>query len=103
MQSSSDRAHQVQDNVLVAFSLAGYHRDHGRYPDQLEALAPKYLAKVPGDRFSGKSLVYRPEQKGYLLYSVGPNGTDDDGRGPDDTPPGDDLSVRVPLPELKRK
>jgi hypothetical protein len=47
--------------------------------------------------------VYLPGQKGYLLYSVGPNGEDEDGRGPDDTPPGDDLSLGVPLPDVKRK
>jgi hypothetical protein len=41
--------------------------------------------------------------KGYLLYSVGVNGKDDGGRQFDDDPPGDDLSVRMPLPELKRK
>jgi hypothetical protein len=70
---------------------------------KLEALAPKYLAEVPGDLFSGKPLIYRPSEKGYLLYSVGVNGQDDQGRSYDDDPPGDDLVVRMPLPELRRK
>jgi hypothetical protein len=36
---------------------------------------------------------------GYLLYSLGPNGIDDQGRGFNDEPPGrDDISVRMPLP-----
>jgi hypothetical protein len=100
---SADRGRQMQDNVLMAFALAAYRSDNRRYPLTLEALAPKYLDKVPSDLFSGGPLVYRPAQNGYLLYSVGVNGKDEEGRGPDDTPPGDDLSVRIPLPEVKRK
>ena len=53
--------------------------------------------------FAGKPLIYRPSETGYLLYSVGVNGKDDEGRWYDDDPPGDDPSVRMPLPELKPK
>jgi hypothetical protein len=66
-------------------------------------LAPKYLKRIPSDLFSGQALIYRPNEDGYLLYSVGVNGKDEDGRGHDDEPAGDDLSVRIPLPELRRK
>jgi hypothetical protein len=38
-----------------------------------------------------------------VLYSVGPNGEDEQGRSEEDTPAGDDLAVRMPLPELRRK
>jgi hypothetical protein len=37
------------------------------------------------------------ERKRYLLYSVGPDGIDDEGRGKDDDPRGDDLRIRMPL------
>jgi hypothetical protein len=40
---------------------------------------------------------------GYLFYSVGINGKDEEGRFTDDDPPGDDVRVRIPLPALKRK
>jgi hypothetical protein len=103
IQQARDRIEQVQGNVHLAFALACYQRENGRYPMKLEALAPKYLTKVPGDLFSGKALVYRPTEKGYLLYSVGANGEDDEGRGSQDDPPGDDLAVRMPLPKLPRK
>src|SRR5260370_6364532 len=52
----------------IAFALAAYQRDRGSYPKTLDELAPKYLAKVPNDYFTGKPLVYRPNEKGYLLY-----------------------------------
>jgi hypothetical protein len=99
----AERAEQNMANLRVAFALACYRAEHGRYPAKLDALAPKYLAAVPGDLFSGKSLIYRPSAKGYLLYSVGVNAQDDGGRGQDDDPPGDDLTVRMPLPELPAK
>ncbi|HEX5271372.1 MAG TPA: hypothetical protein VFW33_12825 [Gemmataceae bacterium] len=101
LQAFDDKPEQVQRNLHLAFALAAYRGDHGRYPAKLDELAPKYLAAVPDDLFSGKPLVYRPEGKGYLLYSVGVNGRDDGGRWKDDDPPGDDLRVRMPLPELK--
>jgi hypothetical protein len=102
MQQAGDRAEQTQRNLYVTFALAAYKADHERYPMKLEALAPKYLAEVPGDLFSGKPLIYRPSEKGYLLYSVGVNGMDEQGRSYGDDPPGDDLVVRMPLPEPPR-
>jgi hypothetical protein len=103
VQAAADRGEQGERNLYLAFALAAYRGDHGRYPDRLEALAPGYLGEVPNDLFSGKALVYRPSENGYQLYSVGANGRDDGGHGPDDTPPGDDLSVRMPPPEPKGK
>jgi hypothetical protein len=103
VQGAAERSEQGQRNLQVAFALAAYHRDHGRYPTDLDELAPKYLGTIPDDLFSGKPLIYRLEDKGYLLYSVGPNGVDDGGRWYDDQPSGDDLSVRMPVPEPQAK
>lgn len=101
VKQAEDRTEQVQNNLQLAFALAAYRAAQGRYPEQLEALAPKYLAKVPADVFTGKSVIYRPAEDGYLLYSVGPNRKDDEGRWHDDDPPGDDPNVRMPLPALR--
>ncbi len=103
VQNAADRDEQIQRNLHVAFALAAYRADNGRYPAKLDELAPRYLASVPGDIFSGKPLIYRPAANGYLFYSVGVNGQDEGGRWFDDDPPGDDPGVRMPLPELKRK
>jgi len=97
VQSAAERCEQRQRNLHLAFILAAFQHDHGHYPAKLDELAPKYLVKIHDDIFSGKPLIYRLEDKGYLLYSVGPNGTDDEGRGIDDEPRGDDLSVRMPV------
>jgi hypothetical protein len=103
MQNAFDRSEQVQRNLFVAFALAAHRRDTGRYPAKLDDLLPRYLAEIPTDIFSGRTLTYRPAENGYLLYSVGVNGKDEEGHSPDDNPPGDDLRVRIPLPELKPK
>ena len=81
---------EFQNNLHVAFALAAYKLDEGRYPAKLDDLKPKYLAAIPGDVFSGKALIYKPDDKGFLLYSVGLNGKDDGGRWNDDDPSGDD-------------
>ena len=102
VQSAHDRARQTDANLAVAFALAAFHAERGRYPAKLADLAPDYLTKIPGDIFSGKGLIYKPTEKGYLLYSVGQNGKDEGGRWYDDDPPGDDPRVRMPLPPLKK-
>lgn len=102
-QSAADRAEQYQRNLHLAFALAAYQREHGKYPEKLDALAPKYLAKIPNDLFTDKPLVYRPNEKGYLLYSFGPDGKDNEGKSREDDISSDDISVRMPIPRPKGK
>ncbi|HTU89104.1 MAG TPA: hypothetical protein VMF69_03310 [Gemmataceae bacterium] len=101
VQNAADRCEQNQNNLYVAFALAAYHRHHGRYPKNLDALTPKYIDKIPKDLFSDKPLIYRPSDNGYLLYSVGVNGRDEQGRSYNDRPQGDDLTIRMPLPNSR--
>jgi hypothetical protein len=91
-----DLIDQNFNNLTIAFALHAFKKDTGKYPPKLADLAPKYLPAIPDDLFSGKPLVYKPSDHGYLLYSVGPNGKDDGGR---DTPDSDDLVVRMPVPK----
>jgi hypothetical protein len=72
----------VANRVLaqLAAALAAYQAERGGYPETLDALAPAYLAAVPSDPFTNKPLVYRPTKAGYLLYSVGPDLSDDGGK-----------------------
>jgi hypothetical protein len=101
--SAAERCEQTQRNLRIAFALAASQRDHGRYPAKLDELAPRYLEKIPDDLFAGGPLKYQPTDNGFMLYSVGVNGTDDGGRGYDDDPPGDDLCIRIPTPAPKGK
>ena len=58
-----------------------YKNQTGRYPDNLETLVPNILGKLPIDPFTDKPLIYRLQDGGVLIYSVGANGKDDGGRG----------------------
>jgi hypothetical protein len=99
VQEASDRSTQTAGNLQLAFALAAYRADNRRFPTNLMDVAPKYLAKVPQDVFSGKAVIYKKQGDGYLLYSVGPNGKDDGGNWYNDEPKGDDPNVRMPRPK----
>lgn len=93
---ATDRSQQVHRNLRLAVALVAYRSEKGRYPAMLDDLAPEYLSTVPDDLFTGQPLIYRVEENGYLLYSVGVNGEDEEGRSYYDEPQGDDLVVRMP-------
>jgi hypothetical protein len=98
--------------AIVAFALAGYRADHHEYPKTLAAMVPTYIDAIPPDSFTDGDLRYKPEKNGYLLYSVGQNGKDDGGVGPntftDSTTDEqrkscDDLGIRTPRKKTEQK
>lgn len=69
------------DLATVATALERYHLAHGEYPEDLTALAPQFVEKLPNDVITGEPLKYRRTQDGqFILYSVGWNETDDGGK-----------------------
>jgi hypothetical protein len=95
---AEDRAAMQFEVTKLGFALAAYHDEHGSYPLKFAELVPKYAAEIPKDRFNAEELHYKQIGNGYLLYSVGPNGIDDGGKGYADrrnTEDWDDLSIRV--------
>jgi hypothetical protein len=94
---------QRNHNLKIALALAAWHSEHDSYPKTLGDLAPKYLDAVPDDYFTDQPLRYELTANGYRFYSLGANGTDDQGRGDDDTPRGDDLAVQMPRPPPNAK
>ena len=69
------------DEAQIVCALERYRLVHGNYPETLNELAPQLIEKLPHDIIGGQSLKYRrtPDQQ-FLLYSVGWNETDDDGK-----------------------
>lgn len=97
-----DRAVQRTRNIELALALSAWRGDHDSYPKSLAELVPKYLESVPLDFFIDQPLRYERTTDGYRFYSFGPNGTDDKGRGEDDKPSGDDLTVQMPLAKVNQ-
>jgi hypothetical protein len=65
----------------TALAIELYRADHGgEKPTNLNDLVPAYLKEIPRDPFDGKPLRYRITERGYAVYSIGPDGKDDDGK-----------------------
>ena len=73
----------VHDRVRMAglaCALERYRIAKGAYPATLDALVPDFLPKLPHDPCDGQSFRYRLIPEGYLLYSIGIDRVDDDGK-----------------------
>lgn len=69
------------DEAVVACALDRYWLAHGEFPENLDAITPQFIAKMPYDVINGEPLHYRRTADGqYVLYSVGWNQTDDGGQ-----------------------
>ena len=65
-------------------ALRRYRDQTGAWPTSLAEVQPQVSADILIDPFSGKPLGYRRSGDTFLLYSVGPNGTDEGGKRKDD-------------------
>ncbi len=66
--------------AVTAIALRRFELSRGKLPEALSELVPQYLATVPMDPCNGEPLRYRREtDHTFVLYSVGPNGWDDEG------------------------
>lgn len=94
---SDDRVRIKSDLVRVGFALAAYRAERGGYPSELKSLVPMYLAALPTDRMNDQPLRYVRRENGFLIYSVGANGLDDDGANAERQNQ-DDIPFEVPPP-----
>jgi hypothetical protein len=79
---TAERILAQADATVVALALERWRREHGRYPERLDALVPDHLPTVPADRVDGAPLRYLLKDRKPLIYSVGSDGDDDGGRVP---------------------
>lgn len=64
----------------TAVAVQRYRLARGELPERLDALTPAFLAEVPTDPYDGKSARFQRLARGFVVYSVGPDGTDDGGQ-----------------------
>ena len=66
--------------AVVAVALERFRCLHGRYPDDLDELAPAFLAVLPSDPYMAQPLLYQGTVADQpRLWSVGADGRDDNG------------------------
>ena len=90
--------------AAVMLALERYRQATGKWPDSLESLVPRWIAKVPVDPFDGKPLRYRRFDQGVIIYSVGMDEVDNGGEleKPDGSQ-GADLGFRLFDPQHRRR
>ena len=65
--------------LIIDLALRAYKQDHGEFPENLAALSPEYLSKVPLDPFLDNPFHYRRGNSDFVLYGVGSDGVDNGG------------------------
>jgi hypothetical protein len=89
------RAHTRDALGQLGLALSAYRAEHADYPESLNVLAPRYIARVPRDFFNEQPLHYKQQTHGFLLYSVGANTMDDGGSTFESQPSGDDIVLKI--------
>lgn len=83
--------------ALVAIAATKFRIAHDGLPDKADSLVPDFLPCLPKDTFLDTSRIrYSSKDDGVAIYSVGPNGKDDGGPGPqmdNDQPKTDDVGI----------
>ena len=67
------------DCARVALGIERYRLAKGALPKVLDDLVPRYIDEVPIDPFDGKPVRYKLTEPGYIVYSIGEDGTDEGG------------------------
>jgi hypothetical protein len=57
-----------------------HHLAHGSWPETIDDLVPEFLAAPPADPFGSGTLILRRDAEGLVVYSIGADGRDNEGR-----------------------
>jgi hypothetical protein len=66
----------------MALAIERFRSVEERLPDSLAELVPSRAPAVLNDPYDGEPLRYVKREKGYIVYSIGPDGKDDGGETP---------------------
>jgi hypothetical protein len=99
----------VRTKAILRTAVAGiacerFRREKGRWPTGLAEVPKAILPEVPLDPYDGRPLRFRRVADGVVVYSVGPDGTDDDGNLTREykEEPGEDYGFRLYDPAHRR-
>lgn len=82
---------------VTALAAERYRLKHGRWPAALKDLTPDFLAEMPLDPYDGQPLRYRQTEDGVMIYAVGQDRKDDNGKSDRQNPDqaGTDIGIQL--------
>lgn len=69
------------DTARVGIACKIYKNLNGDFPEKLAELSPEILEEIPVDPFTGEPFIYKKEEAGFIVYSIGSNLKDEGGKG----------------------
>jgi hypothetical protein len=69
------------ETARVGIACKIYKNMYGDFPEDLAELSPEILEEVPVDPFTGHPFIYKKQNFGIIVYSIGSNLKDDGGKG----------------------
>jgi hypothetical protein len=90
------RAEARRGTARVGLALYAYRARNGRLPEKLDELAPDFMAAVPCDPIDSQPLKFKRTAQGAVVYSIGPDMTDNGGAPFDREKKTGDISFTVP-------
>ena len=91
--ASADARRRV---AQLGLALYRYRAKNSHYPKKLDELTPDYLRVVPKDPFDDKPLWLKRTKRGLVVYSIGPDMTDNGGMPFDETRKTGDIVLELP-------
>ena len=80
MHNAKERATANRDGMLLAIAAHRYRLQNGEWPSSSPQVVRTYLKQTPIDRINGEPLKVVVDKDVFKVYSVGPDGDDDQGR-----------------------
>jgi hypothetical protein len=71
----------VLEAARIGIACKMHKNANGAFPGNTDLLSPGILKEIPLDPFTGKPFIYRLQDTGFIVYSLGSNLRDDGGRG----------------------
>jgi len=71
----------LHEAIITISAIQRWRLDNDDYPENLiELIEAGYLKELPMDPYGGKPLIYKKTEDNFILYSIGRNFKDDDGK-----------------------
>jgi hypothetical protein len=99
LSSCAERAAAAEarrQGVRLAVAMCRYRAEQGQFPEKMENLVPQWMPFVPRDPFDGESMRLKQTERGWVVYSIGPDVKDDGGAAFDRENRTGDITFELP-------